>query len=147
MKILSYNFHNPDKDIIKNDTYFNYPGDEETYILPAKEQTLLECTGNSYIKRAYFQFHNNKLYIMIIELNKDKIDYYTLFNTLSEKYGKYNSFSPEIVMWQINNITLLLDRPVTVKYIDKGVFDSLKEQGRPGKSSDILSLERFLEQF
>ena len=84
---------------------------------------------------------------MIIELNKDKIDYYTLFNTLSEKYGKYNSFSPEIVMWQINNITLLLDRPVTVKYIDKGVFDSLKEQGRPGKSSDILSLERFLEQF
>ncbi len=135
------------KDILINDPYFNYHGDPDTYILPAKEQSLLECTGNSYIKRAYFQFHDNKLYIMIVELNQDKIDFYTLFNTLTKKYGKYSSFSPGVVMWLINDITLVLEHPVSVKYIDRGVFNSLKEQGRLEKSSEILGLEQFLEQF
>lgn len=135
------------KDILRSDPYFNYHGDSDAYILPAKEQKLLECTGNSYVKRGYFQFHDNKLYIMIIELNMDKIDYYTLLTSLSAKYGKYSSFSPDAVIWQVNNVTLVLERPVTLKYIDTGIFNSLKDQALLDKSAENLSLERFLEQF
>jgi hypothetical protein len=135
------------KDVLKDDPYFNYHDDADVYILPQKEQKLIECTGNSYIKRAFFQFHDDTLYIIIIELNKDKIDFYTLLNTFSEKYGKYSAFSPDSVVWQKDNITLVLERPVTVKYIDTGVFNSLKEQGRLEESAETLSLEKFLEQF
>ena len=135
------------KKIIGEDPYFNYSGDDDVYILPAKQQTLIECSGNSYIKRAYFQFFENKLYILIIELKEDKIDFYTMFTTLYKKYGNYIIFSPHDVVWELNNTRLALERPVIVKYIDLDVFNKLIEMGIIKSNSQNLNLKQFLDQF
>jgi hypothetical protein len=135
------------KELLLNDAYFNYRGDPDIYILPLKEQTLIECEGNSYVKRAYFQFHEKKLFIMIISLNQSRLDYFTLLSTLTEKYGQPQSFSPSKAVWSVNNIQLSLERPLTVKYIESTVFSELKEQGQAEEKAQDISRKDFLEEF
>ncbi len=135
------------KQILSQDPYFNYTGDADVFILPEKQQHLIECSGNSFVKQAYFQFHENRLYIMIIELNENKIDFYTLFTTLYKKYGEYRTFSPENVIWEKQNVELSLERPVVVKYVDSSVFNTLKEQGKMAQQSASKSLKDFMNEF
>jgi len=135
------------REILKKDPYFNFTGGPDVYILPEKTQHLIECSGNAYIKRASFQFYDNKLYIMIIELQENKIDFYSLFTTLFHKYGKYESFSPRSVIWILQNTSLSLERPVVVKYIDMNVFNALKEQGKISKQAEQENLQKFLGEF
>jgi hypothetical protein len=135
------------KAILTKDPYFNYTGDADVYILPQKQQHLIDCSGNSFVKHAYFQFHEGRLYIMIIELNENKIDFYSLFTTLYKKYGEYKTFSPQSVIWDKQNTQLSLERPVVVKYVDNNVFGALKEQGKMEKQSASKSLQDFLNEF
>jgi hypothetical protein len=135
------------KDLLKKDSYFNYRGDPDVYFLPAREQTLIECSGNSFIKRAYFQFVDRKLFAMILDLYEDKVDFYTLLSSFQEKYGPYVSFTPLAVTWEKNNVRLSLEKPLTVKYIDIAVFNRLKEAGIAGHTEEEKVLKDFLEEF
>ncbi|MBN2444350.1 MAG: hypothetical protein JXJ04_23510, partial [Spirochaetales bacterium] len=87
------------KEILLDDPLFDYRGDPDVSFLPATSQVLIECDGNMYIKRASFQFYNNKLFIMIIELNQVKIDYYTMYTTLTAKYGDSTTLDPTEAIW------------------------------------------------
>jgi hypothetical protein len=129
------------------DPLFDYRGDPDVSFLPVPEQTLIECRGSSYLDRAYFQFHENRLYIMILALDRSSLDYYTLYTTLTAKYGETSSLSPTDAVWVFPALRLSLEKPLSVKYIDREVFASLQEAGRAEDSLGDLSKERFLEQF
>ena len=135
------------KSALLNDSYFNYHGDPDVYFLPKKEQSLIECSGNSYIKRAFFQFYDKKLFIMIIVLDPLKIDYYTLFTALKEKYGNFLLFSPEFVKWEGNDIRLSLEKPLWVKYVDIDVFEKLKQEGKAQEKAEGITLDEFIKDF
>ena len=44
------------KAALKADPLFRYRGDPDVSFLPQTSQYLIECEGNSYLRRAYFQF-------------------------------------------------------------------------------------------
>ena len=135
------------KSQLQQDPLFDYRGDPDVSLLPSSAQSLIECSGSSYIRRAYFQFYENTLYIMILSLNQRSLDYFTLYTTLSDKYGDPPLLSPSDAVWKSEEIRLSLERPLSVKYIDRRVFDSLQDQGRAQDNLRDLSREKFLEAF
>jgi hypothetical protein len=132
---------------LKADPLFRYRGDPDVSFLPQTSQYLIECDGNSYLRRAYFQFADSRLFIMILVLDTLKLDHYSLFSALSAKYGPPSTLSPQETVWQSAPIRLSLERPLTVKYIDNKTFTAiLAKAGAPGDLQK-LSREKFIEQF
>jgi hypothetical protein len=129
------------------DPLFGYRGDPDVSLLPQSHQYLIECAGPSYIRRAYFQFADKRLLTMILVLDPEKLDYYSLYAALSGKYGQPTSLNPQESVWQSDAVRLSLERPLTVKYIDQAAFTHLV--GKAGAPSDLgtLSKEKFIEQF
>jgi hypothetical protein len=135
------------KTLLTQDPLFDYRGDPDVSLLPQPPQTLVEVRGSSYVSRAYFQFQEGRLYVMILALNRDRLDYYTLYTTLSAKYGEPASLDPTEAAWLFPGLRLSLERPLSVKYIDTGVFEALQEEGKAEQDLRGLSEQRFLEQF
>ncbi len=133
--------------VLKNDPYFDYKGPPDVSMLAAPDENLIETTGYSFISRAFFQFYQKKLYTMILMLNPQEISYYTMYTTLSEKYGPSSSLSPDEVVWESAKYRLSLERPLSVKYIDMSVFNHLKEAGKMQQSQRSISRDQFLNQF
>ena len=133
--------------VLKNDPYFDYTGPPDISMLATPDENLIETTGYSFISRAFFQFYQKKLYTMILMLNPQEISYYTMYTTLSEKYGPSSSLSPDEVVWESPKYRLSLERPLSVKYIDMSVFNHLKEAGKMQQSQRSISRDQFLNQF
>jgi len=135
------------KDLLKKDPYFNYRGDPDVYFLPGKEQLLIECSGNMFVQRAYFQFVDKKLFTLIMDLDVNKIDFSSLLTTIQAKYGLYKTFAPQVVVWELGGVRLALEKPLTIKYIDIAVFNRLKDAGSAVESSESQTLKDFLKEF
>ncbi len=129
------------------DPLFGYRGDPDVSLLPQSRQYLIECAGPSFIHRSYFQFADRKLLTMILVLDPEKLDYFSMFSALSAKYGQPASLSPEETVWQSDTVRLSLERPLTVKYLDPKAFASLAAAGAATSDLDRLSREKFIEQF
>jgi hypothetical protein len=84
---------------------------------------------------------------MTVILDPDKIDHYSLFTTLSEKYGNFVSLNPSKVVWDFDSVLLSLEKPLSVKYIDKEVFNQIKEAGIAEADLRELSRQKFLDEF
>jgi len=135
------------KKALAADPLFGFRGDPDVSLLPQTRQYLIECAGASYIRRAYFQFDNRRLLTMILVLDSEKLDHFSLFSALSAKYGQPTSMSPEESVWQSDAVRLSLERPLTVKYIDQTTFASLVGKGGAPSDLERLSREKFIEQF
>ncbi len=135
------------KEELKKESYFNYRGDPDVSFLPHTEQILIECSGFTYVRRGYFQFNDKKLYIIIIELNRDEVDYFSTYSALVAKYGEPTSITPTEAVWDYKTSRLSLEKPLSVKYVDKGVLKKLVEEGKAKKSFADTALDDFLKQF
>jgi hypothetical protein len=132
---------------LKADPLFRYRGDPDVSFLPQTSQYLIECEGASFLHRAYFQFADSRLFIMILVLDPQKLDHYSLFSALSAKYGQPSSLSPSESVWQSAPVRFSLEKPLTVKYIDNTTFAAILAKGGAQKDLEQLSREKFLEQF
>jgi hypothetical protein len=135
------------KQALKADALFRYRGDPDVSFLPQTSQYLIECEGNSYLRRAYFQFADSRLFIVILVLDTQRLDFYSMYTALGAKYGSPATLSPQEVVWQSTAIRFSLERPLTVKYIDNATFTALLAKGGAQKDLDQLSREKFIEQF
>lgn len=135
------------KSILLEDPYFDYRGEPDVSFTPETTQVLIECEGYSYIKRAFFQFYEERLYILILILNEDKVDHYSLFTTLTDKYGNFTSLDPLKILWKFENINLYLEKPLSVKYVDMDVFNKITDLGKADENDRDVSRQQFLEQF
>ncbi len=135
------------KQLLIDDPLFDYRGDPDISFLPLPPQTLIETTGSSFIRRAYFQFDQDLLYIIILSMDPDRLDYYTLYATLMGKYGQPTRLDPTEAVWQFEGLRLSLERPLNVKYIDSTVFEALKEEGQVQEDLWEISKDNFLQQF
>lgn len=132
---------------LKRDSYFAYRGEPDVSFLPQQEQKVIESKGRTFISRALFQFHENRLYIIILMLNAANMDYYTMYSTLTNKYGVPQELNPQRSIWYNENRQISLERPLTVKYIDRITFNELKEAGDMEESLAEISRENFLNEF
>ena len=135
------------KQALAGDPLFRYRGDPDVSFLPQSAQVLIECPGTAWIRRAYFQFVDSRLFIMILVLDTQKVDHYSLFTAVSKKYGQPSSLSPQESVWAAPDVRFSIERPLTVKYIDAAVFSRIVQQGVAAEDLEKLSREQFIEQF
>jgi hypothetical protein len=135
------------KEALKADGLFAYRGDPDVSLLPRPNESLIEVSGLSYIRRAFFQFHEDRLFVMIFAINESKMDHYSVFTSINNKYGKPQSLSPAESIWDDGVTRLSVERPLAVKYIDLDIFNSLKEAGRAEQSWEELLRIDFLDGF
>jgi len=132
---------------LMSDGYFNFRGDREVSFLPAREQSLVETTGSSFIKRAFFQLRDGTVFIMAFTLNTEIIDHYSIFMQFTEKYGNPVYLDPAIAVWETDDTRVAIERPLTVKYIDKIVFNDLVNESGLIESNQVRLREEFLNEF
>lgn len=137
------------KEALENDPYFLSQDLDQPSLMQREEETLLDCRGRSFIQRAWFQFYQERLVVMIIQLNESKLDYYTLYSDLEGKYGPPMDLSPQMALWENDSQTLQLElsRPLQVKYLDRAFLDGQLESSRIQRAFEEELRENFLEDF
>ena len=131
---------------------FGYSGDRDVSLLPGDARILIETNasggrGSSFLNQCWFQFYNEQLYIITININTQKTDYYSLFTTLCNKYGEPQSLDPQKAVWKSDSITMQLEKPLSIKYIDNETFDMLKTASTIEKSYEEKNQQMFLDEF
>ena len=135
------------KTALAGDNLFSFRGDRDVSFLPVREETLVETTGLSYIGRAYFQLADGAVYIMSFSLDTRLMDHYSVFTTFVKKYGYPATLSPGEAVWEAEGTRVSIERPLTVKYIDKTVFDRLVGDSKTGEQQEVFAREEFLNDF
>lgn len=135
------------KDALLGDSLFGYRGERDVSLLPSRNKTLIETVGYSFISRSWFQFYEEKLYIMTFKLDTDRVDYYSVYSSLVRKYGEPSSLDPRKAVWSDERVTLSLERPLTVKYVDRAVFDSLLDRSGTEQAASEMIREGFIDEF
>ncbi len=135
------------KEALKKDGYFHYRGDPDVTMLPRPNYSVIESDGVTFIDRGFFQFHEKNLYIIILLLNDEKVDYYSLYTTLRDKYGEPDYLDPKQMVWENELTRMALERPLQIKYIDRDVFEQLQKEGRAEESMERMMQDSFLEEF
>ena len=129
------------------DRLFAFRGDRDVSFLPIREETLVETTGLSFVRRAYFQLSEGAVYIMSFSLDTRLIDHYSVFTSLVKKYGEPVTLNPGEAVWESEETRVSIERPLTVKYIDNTVFRRLIEDAKAGQARELLRREEFLADF
>ena len=138
------------KEALQKDGQFGYRGDRDVSLLPGENRSIIETDTSrtapySFLDRCWFQFYEDRLYIITISIKTEKMDHYSVFSTLCGKYGLPNSLNPSKSEWTNDSVMISLERPLSIKYTDKKVFDSLLEQSRVNKSVLENNQQHFLE--
>lgn len=139
------------KTALLKDSSFGYHGDRDVSLVPGNNTVLIETDaesgiGSTFLKRCWFQFNQDKLYTITININTAKMDYYSVFTTLKEKYGEPASINPQVTTWKDDYVTLTLEKPLTLKYIDNKTFDELQNYSTIQKSAEEQTRQMFLDE-
>ena len=135
------------KNALFNDSAFAFRGDPDVSFLPLSTQNLVESEGTGFIKRAFFQLKDGAVFFMAFAMNTTMIDHYSIFTAFVEKYGQPLTLNPREAVWESETVRVSIERPLTVKYIDKSVFDTLVTESRTEKAYGRELRENFLNDF
>ncbi|HOX17674.1 MAG TPA: hypothetical protein PKW82_04390 [Spirochaetales bacterium] len=135
--------------LLLGESLLHYRGPPDVSLLPRPDEILLDVAGSprSYLKRAWFQFYEGKLWTMTFVMDEDRVDHYSIFTQLSTKYGKPGSLSPKESVWADAATRMSLERPLSVKYVDLAVFEALKGAGAVELSVEELERGDFIGSF
>jgi hypothetical protein len=136
------------KSYLREDAAFNFREDRDVSLIPsAPEQTLVETQGSSFIRRAFFQLRTGEVFIMSFTLNTALVDYYSVFTTFVKRYGEPTSLSPREAVWETGDTRVSIERPLTVKYIDKNNFNAMVQSPSANGDRELLQRNEFLDGF
>ncbi|MCR5494456.1 MAG: hypothetical protein K6F15_02375 [Treponema sp.] len=138
------------KEALIKDYQFGYRGDRDVSLMPDQQKVLIETdtsrtVPSSFLDKCWFQFYENKLYVITINVKQTKMDHYSIFSTLTKKYGNPDSLNPEKSEWQNDSVIFSLERPLTLKYTDKKVYDRIMDQAQVANTAQEMSAQSFLE--
>ena len=127
---------------------FLYRGDPDVSILDRENLSLMEVEGFGFFSSVQFQFNDeDRLFAILLVMNPETIDYYSLYTSLSAKYGIPADLSPQRAYWEDDEVRISLERPVMLRYIDRTIFDAIKQKGETLESYKKISREEFLSRF
>lgn len=129
------------------DDLFAFRGDRDVSLLPQSDQTLIETTGLSFVRRAFFQLKDDALFMMAFSLDVDKVDHYSVFTAFVSDYGEPSALDPAQAVWLSDETRVSVERPLTVKYIDRAAFDKLAEDSKVVESRGAVLRKEFLDGF
>lgn len=139
------------KEALQDHPEFGYHGDSDVSLLPGQNRYLIETDaeyghGSNFLRRCYFHFFNDYLYIITINLNTDKLDYYSVFTKLCEKYGDPKDLNPQQAVWENMFTSVILEKPLSIKYIDNMKFKQTLGDSRVGPAPEEITKEMFLDE-
>ncbi|MEL3909312.1 MAG: hypothetical protein P1P64_09950 [Treponemataceae bacterium] len=135
------------KDALLSDKLFGYRGERDFTLLASPNRSAIETAGTSFIERAWFQFSEESLYTITLKLNTDKVDHYSIYKHFCEKYGEPLDINPQRAVWEDTSVRITIERPLTVKYLDLGVFNSMLEKDKTETADSELKREAFINEF
>ncbi len=136
------------KEALSSDRIFGYRGERDVSLIPGGQQrNLIETSGSSFISRSWFQFYEGVLYNMAFALDSERIDYFSIFSSLVEKYGEPDTVDPSKSVWNSEKLRLSLERPLTVKYIDLTVFNSIVSSETDNRTRENILRDDFVSEF
>jgi len=135
------------QDSLARDGLFRFRGERDVSFLPVRQETLVETTGSSFIRRAHFQLYDGEVFIMSFTMDTRLIDHYSLFTTFVNRYGQPIILNPSEAVWEDDYTRVSIERPLTVKYVDRTVFDRLREEARVQQDWETIRREDFLAEF
>lgn len=130
--------------LLQKDSLFRYRGPEDVSLLPARNQSLVEASGTSFVQRAFFQFQEGKLWVIILMLNPDKIDHFSVYSSLAAKYGEPSIMGPREARWEDKSVRISLERPLTLRYMDLGTLQGFQEGSQAQAGIDEIERQDFL---
>ena len=135
------------KEELLKDPDFNYRGEPDVSMLPAGDRQVIDCEGALYVDRGYFQFNNDRLYLITMVLDEEYVDHYSIYAALKEKYGEPAKLDPSKTIWENEKVRISLERPLSVKYIDLEVFKSLQQESFAESSIESEMRQDFIDSF
>jgi len=129
---------------LQSDPLFAWRGPEDVSMLPTPNQSLIEVSGISFIRRAFFQFDSGRLWVIILELADDRVDHYGVWTSLVAKYGQPTFLDPSASTWEDGKVRMSLERPLTLRYLDLVEFAKIKGAGAAKVSVEELDRLSFL---
>ncbi len=126
---------------------FNYRGDPDVTMLPQGKSRVIDCDGTFFIDRAYFQFSEDRLYLITLVLDEEYIDHYSVYSALCGKYGDPSSLNPSRTLWQNDKLSISLERPLSIKYTDLEVFRRIVDSSNAETSLQQQLRQDFLDSF
>jgi hypothetical protein len=84
---------------------------------------------------------------MSYSLNTGMMDHYSMFTTLSGKYGDPTYITPRESVWETEDTRITLERPLTIKYIDKKAFEDIISESTLIQSRRVQERQEFLNEF
>lgn len=132
---------------LREEPDFAYRGEPDLSLAPASEEQVIDTAGRGYLDRAVFQFQEDSLYLFMLYLDRRRLDYFQLYNRLEQRYGAPDDLDPQRAVWQDNATRIELERPLTVRFMDLGLFEQRKLERRALESIEETTRERFLDAF
>lgn len=133
------------KTALLRDPDFGYRGERDVSLLPGENRHLIETRGADFLGNCWFQFHENALYIISINVNPDFMDYYSIFSTLCKKYGNPNYLDPEKATWENESVILSLEKPLCLKYTDAKTYAKINEESKVQEATIEYLRQGFLD--
>ncbi len=133
------------KQALMEDLAYGYRGEKDVSLLPGENRALISTKGVLFFDECWFQFDDDRLYIITLNLNPEQIDYYSVFTTLCEKYGQPDSLSPQKSEWKNDSVLMSLEKPLVLKYMDVKIFEDLQESSNVRITSEEYNRQKFLD--
>jgi hypothetical protein len=137
------------KDTLKKDHQFGYRGDRDVSLSPTDGEVLVETDATyepfSFLERCWFQFSDEKLYIITINLDQSKVDHYSVFSALCKKYGNPVELSPQKSTWKDDSVIMTLEKPLALKYVDAKAYEKKAQSSNVQKTTREQAKEHFLD--
>lgn len=135
------------KDLLGRSPSFRYRGEPDVTFLLRPNTHLIEVEGGFFIRRGLFQFREDRLIVITLELDPSRIDYFSVFTTLSEKYGPPDRLDPAGAFWQDEDVVVSVEKPLSVKYQDRRALEEIRRAVGVRQTIQALTREQFLRQF
>ena len=135
------------KEALQQEYFFNYSGPPDVSLSPTRDQTIIETEGSVFIERGYFQFVAEKLFILTLMMDPLRVDYFSMFTVLNNKYGNPVKLSPRDAVWEFDEVRLSLERPVILKYQEISEDKDLVGDSDTSVKLQKITLPQFLELF
>lgn len=129
------------------DNWFNYRGDPDVSLLQRPRASVIDTEGFLFISRALFQFEEDSLIVIILELNPQRLDWHTVYSTLEDKYGAPSDLGPSMIIWEDDHTRLTMEKPLTVKYLDRAAFNAVLDEDFNRKAWLAQARGEFLNEF
>lgn len=135
------------KAALKESGSFTYRGDPDVTMLREPQTSLIEVDGGNFILRAALQFHQDRLHTITLVMNPRLLDYFSFFTAFSRKYGEPKALDPMRAYWEDGVTRLVLEKTLTVKYLDRATLNTLAGESRTQEAQGQLAREYFIDKF